>query len=160
VCEFSGIEVDDGGPSLFAQSSRRNIQVWSMAELRSGREKEHEEGKQGAEFSAFPYTPYAEQLRYMHEAYASAKVHNSDPVSLTAYRLLAHALPSALQDGNVAVLESPTGTGKTLSILVGVLSWLEEHIDSGLGSASSDPSGAFNFFRNATALSRHRSPHR
>ena len=91
MCEVRGIEADDGGPRLFTQGSRQNIQVWSMAELRSGGEKEHEEGKQRAEFSAFPYTPYAEQLRYMHEAYASAKVHNSDPVSLTAYRLLAHA---------------------------------------------------------------------
>ncbi|CAH9088546.1 unnamed protein product, partial [Cuscuta europaea] len=52
------------------------------------------------EFPAFPYKPYPIQLDFMNALYQS------------------------LQDGGIAILESPTGTGKTLSIICSALQWL------------------------------------
>ncbi|MCD7457171.1 hypothetical protein HAX54_034377 [Datura stramonium] len=52
------------------------------------------------EFPAFPYEPYSIQLDFMSALYQS------------------------LNKGGVAMLESPTGTGKTLSIICSALQWL------------------------------------
>ncbi|RAL44089.1 hypothetical protein DM860_015010 [Cuscuta australis] len=52
------------------------------------------------EFPAFPYKPYPIQLDFMNALYRS------------------------LQNGGIAILESPTGTGKTLSIICSALQWL------------------------------------
>lgn len=52
----------------------------------------------------FPFTPYEIQLRFM------------------------EALYSTLDDGKIGIFESPTGTGKSLSIICGALKWLEDHI--------------------------------
>jgi chromosome transmission fidelity protein 1 len=54
------------------------------------------------EFPAFPYAPYSIQLDFM------------------------RALHSALGRGGVGLFESPTGTGKTLSLICGTLHWLED----------------------------------
>jgi chromosome transmission fidelity protein 1 len=53
-------------------------------------------------FPAFPFPPYPIQLAFMRELYA------------------------ALERGQVALLESPTGTGKTLSVICSALAWLED----------------------------------
>ncbi|XP_042475698.1 ATP-dependent DNA helicase DDX11 isoform X2 [Macadamia integrifolia] len=53
-----------------------------------------------AKFSAFPFKPYGIQLDFM------------------------KALYSSLDKGGVAMLESPTGTGKTLSIICSALQWI------------------------------------
>uniref|UniRef100_A0A8D0FBY3 ATP-dependent DNA helicase DDX11 n=1 Tax=Strix occidentalis caurina TaxID=311401 RepID=A0A8D0FBY3_STROC len=50
----------------------------------------------------FPYTPYLIQERFM------------------------AALYSALEAGRVGIFESPTGTGKSLSLICGALSWLRD----------------------------------
>ncbi|NXS55263.1 DDX11 helicase, partial [Brachypteracias leptosomus] len=50
----------------------------------------------------FPYTPYPIQERFMAELY------------------------SALEAGRVGIFESPTGTGKSLSLICGALSWLRD----------------------------------
>ncbi|KZF21810.1 ATP-dependent RNA helicase CHL1 [Xylona heveae TC161] len=50
-----------------------------------------------------PYTPYEIQLQFMNAVY------------------------SCLEDGKVAILESPTGTGKSLSLICGSLTWLRNH---------------------------------
>ncbi|KZS97147.1 DNA repair helicase [Sistotremastrum niveocremeum HHB9708] len=55
-----------------------------------------------SEFPSFPFTPYDIQLDLM------------------------KALYCAIEERKVAVIESPTGTGKTLSLLVGALSWLSD----------------------------------
>ncbi|KAJ7527554.1 hypothetical protein O6H91_16G060900 [Diphasiastrum complanatum] len=55
------------------------------------------------EFPAFPFKPYPIQLHFMTAVY------------------------NALQKGGVAVVESPTGTGKTLSLICSVLQWLQDH---------------------------------
>ncbi|KAF5187137.1 Atp-dependent dna helicase chl1 [Thalictrum thalictroides] len=51
-------------------------------------------------FSAFPYKPYSIQIDFMKAFY------------------------QALNKGGVAMLESPTGTGKTLSIICSGLQWI------------------------------------
>ncbi|CAE6460949.1 unnamed protein product [Rhizoctonia solani] len=54
-------------------------------------------------FPAFPFQPYGIQLELMKSLYA------------------------ALEDRKVAVLESPTGTGKSLSLLCGAMTWLRDN---------------------------------
>ncbi|KAF8400786.1 hypothetical protein HHK36_014088 [Tetracentron sinense] len=51
-------------------------------------------------FSAFPFEPYSIQIDFMNALYRS------------------------LNKGGIAMLESPTGTGKTLSIICSVLQWV------------------------------------
>ncbi|XP_075945141.1 ATP-dependent DNA helicase DDX11 [Anarhichas minor] len=51
----------------------------------------------------FPYQPYNIQEQFM------------------------QALYSALDQGKVGIFESPTGTGKSLSLICGALSWLRDH---------------------------------
>ncbi|XP_024859455.1 ATP-dependent DNA helicase DDX11 isoform X2 [Kryptolebias marmoratus] len=51
----------------------------------------------------FPYQPYDIQERFM------------------------QALYNALDQGKVGIFESPTGTGKSLSLICGALSWLTDH---------------------------------
>ncbi|KAH9864702.1 hypothetical protein J1614_010638 [Plenodomus biglobosus] len=50
-----------------------------------------------------PYTPYDIQNEFMHAVYA------------------------CLEDGKVGIFESPTGTGKSLSLICGSLTWLRDH---------------------------------
>ncbi|KAI9735876.1 MAG: ATP-dependent DNA helicase chl1 [Cirrosporium novae-zelandiae] len=50
-----------------------------------------------------PYTPYEIQLEFMKNVY------------------------DCIEDGKVAILESPTGTGKSLSLICGSLTWLRDH---------------------------------
>ena len=54
-------------------------------------------------FPAFPYEPYPIQLDLM------------------------RGLCKVLERGGIGVFESPTGTGKTLSVLCSALQWLEDH---------------------------------
>lgn len=53
----------------------------------------------------FPHKPYRTQLK------------------------IAHTLYTTLKDGvnKVVIVESPTGTGKTYALLVGVLAWLHKN---------------------------------
>eukprot|EP00249_Psilotum_nudum_P031007 c44383_g1_i1 orf=3-566(-) len=67
---------------------------------------------QRREFPAFPFEPYPIQVELMTAVY------------------------TALQKGGVAVVESPTGTGKTLSLICSVLQWLQDE----RSSSKSDPS--------------------
>ncbi|BDA42655.1 ATP-dependent DNA helicase DDX11 [Coccomyxa sp. Obi] len=55
-----------------------------------------------AEFPAFPYEPYSVQRDFMQHLY------------------------SLLETGGVGLFESPTGTGKTLSLICSTLQWLED----------------------------------
>ncbi|XP_024543669.1 ATP-dependent DNA helicase DDX11 [Selaginella moellendorffii] len=67
------------------------------------------------EFPAFPFQPYAIQLQLMRAVYG------------------------ALEKGGVAIVESPTGTGKTLSLICSVLQWLEDRgSDSSRGGDDKD----------------------
>jgi chromosome transmission fidelity protein 1 len=50
-----------------------------------------------------PFQPYDIQLQFMKDLYA------------------------AIEDGNVGIFESPTGTGKSLSLICGSLTWLRDH---------------------------------
>ncbi|KAG9119952.1 ATP-dependent DNA helicase chl1, partial [Ceratobasidium sp. 392] len=54
-------------------------------------------------FSAFPFQPYDIQLELMKNVY------------------------TALEDRKIAILESPTGTGKSLSLLCGSMTWLRDN---------------------------------
>ncbi|KAG0566399.1 hypothetical protein M758_7G058100 [Ceratodon purpureus] len=54
------------------------------------------------QFPAFPFQPYPIQQQFMSAVYR------------------------ALQKGGVAIVESPTGTGKTLSLICSTLQWLED----------------------------------
>ncbi|XP_065186759.1 ATP-dependent DNA helicase DDX11-like isoform X1 [Sycon ciliatum] len=55
----------------------------------------------GKRFS-FPFTPYDVQLRFMSDLYRT------------------------LDEGKIGIFESPTGTGKSLSLICGALTWLKE----------------------------------
>uniref|UniRef100_A0A8C7RUQ2 ATP-dependent DNA helicase DDX11 n=1 Tax=Oncorhynchus mykiss TaxID=8022 RepID=A0A8C7RUQ2_ONCMY len=57
----------------------------------------------GAPHFPFPYQPYPIQEQFM------------------------QALYGALEHGKVGIFESPTGTGKSLSLICGALSWLRDH---------------------------------
>jgi len=50
-----------------------------------------------------PYKPYEIQLRFMENLY------------------------HCIESGNVAIFESPTGTGKSLSLICASLTWLRDH---------------------------------
>ena len=50
-----------------------------------------------------PYDPYDIQLQFMNSLY------------------------KCIEDGKVAVFESPTGTGKSLSLICGSVTWLRDH---------------------------------
>ncbi|KAJ4888446.1 RAD3-like DNA-binding helicase protein [Raphanus sativus] len=65
------------------------------------------------EFAAFPYTPYSIQTDFM------------------------NALFRFLDKGGVSMLESPTGTGKSLSIICSALQWLVDRKQKKVNSGSS-----------------------
>ena len=70
------------------------------------------------DFPAFPFEPYPIQLDLMRGLYRT------------------------LERGGIGVFESPTGTGKTLSVLCSALQWLEDHrrrMERGEGGANGDP---------------------
>ncbi|CAH8392447.1 unnamed protein product [Eruca vesicaria subsp. sativa] len=67
---------------------------------------------QKQEFSAFPYDPYSIQTDFM------------------------NALYRFLDKGGVSMLESPTGTGKSLSIICSALQWLIDRKERGNNSGS------------------------
>lgn len=50
-----------------------------------------------------PYTPYSIQLDFMQEVY------------------------TVLETSSIGIFESPTGTGKTLSLICGSMTWLRRH---------------------------------
>lgn len=52
-----------------------------------------------------PFTPYDVQLDFMRRLY------------------------TVLDSSAIGVFESPTGTGKTLSLICGSMTWLRDHID-------------------------------
>ncbi|KAL4152190.1 hypothetical protein PRNP1_009124 [Phytophthora ramorum] len=57
------------------------------------------------EFFSFPYTPYSIQLDLMHQLWET------------------------LEQGHCGIFESPTGTGKSISLICGALTWLTRHTD-------------------------------
>ncbi|GLD91604.1 hypothetical protein PINS_up000137 [Pythium insidiosum] len=57
------------------------------------------------EFFSFPYEPYAIQLDLMRQLWAT------------------------IDAGHVGIFESPTGTGKSMSLICGALTWLVKHTD-------------------------------
>ncbi|KAM5579028.1 hypothetical protein ABKV19_009028 [Rosa sericea] len=63
-------------------------------------EEENQNGEAPPKFPAFPYRPYAIQIDFMNALYHS------------------------LNQGGLSMLESPTGTGKTLSIICSALQWV------------------------------------
>ena len=63
---------------------------------------------------AFPFAPYDIQAQFMRYA---AKIPSS--VVILYFR----ALFSCLEAGQLGIFESPTGTGKSLSLICGALTW-------------------------------------
>ncbi|CAL2245522.1 unnamed protein product [Prunus armeniaca] len=63
-------------------------------------EEKKEKGEEAPNFPAFPYKPYTIQIDFMNALYHS------------------------LNKGGLSMLESPTGTGKTLSIICSALQWV------------------------------------
>ncbi|GJN35759.1 hypothetical protein PR202_gb24563 [Eleusine coracana subsp. coracana] len=72
------------------------------------------------DFPAFPFTPYPIQRDFMSFLYGAI---SSGP-------------------GSLALLESPTGTGKTLSIICSALQWLVDHRAAAADPARAQPRGA------------------
>ncbi|CAM6122599.1 unnamed protein product [Calypogeia fissa] len=68
-----------------------------------GDDERIEENGRAVHFPAFPFQPYPIQLEFMRAVY------------------------EAIQKGGVAIVESPTGTGKTLSLICSALQWLMDH---------------------------------
>ena len=61
-----------------------------------------------------PYQPYSIQLQFMRDLYKT------------------------INDGKVGIFESPTGTGKSLSLICGSLTWLRDHKRRALDGAAED----------------------
>ncbi|KUF97131.1 Drug/Metabolite Transporter (DMT) Superfamily [Phytophthora nicotianae] len=59
----------------------------------------------GGEFFSFPYEPYSIQLDLMRQIWTT------------------------LEQGHCGIFESPTGTGKSISLICGALTWLTKHTD-------------------------------
>lgn len=51
----------------------------------------------------FPFTPYPNQLKFSKELY------------------------KVIDEGNIGIFESPTGTGKSMAMIIGAFSWLEKN---------------------------------
>ncbi|KAK9792715.1 hypothetical protein WJX73_001436 [Symbiochloris irregularis] len=60
----------------------------------------------GRAFPGFPYTPYQIQQDFMTQLYTT------------------------VESRGIGLLESPTGTGKTLSLICSTLQWLQDHIEA------------------------------
>ncbi|KAJ0396188.1 hypothetical protein ATCC90586_004398 [Pythium insidiosum] len=70
------------------------------------------------DFFSFPYEPYGIQLDLMRQLYAT------------------------IDAGHVGIFESPTGTGKSMSLICGALTWLVKHTDEyGLPLSSTESVG-------------------
>ncbi|KAK2971189.1 hypothetical protein RJ640_008613 [Escallonia rubra] len=74
------------------------------------------ERKSDPKFPAFPFKPYSIQIDFMNALYHS------------------------LDKGGIAMLESPTGTGKTLSIICSALQWLVDRKRQEDSETTADPS--------------------
>eukprot|EP00958_Prasinococcus_capsulatus_P017004 scaffold1906_cov403-Prasinococcus_capsulatus_cf.AAC.5 len=83
-------------------SSRKKDKSQEVSHHRNRREQ-NEEDVVVPKFSAFPYQPYQIQEELMRNIYLT------------------------LEHSKVGILESPTGTGKTLSVICSTLEWLRQH---------------------------------
>lgn len=90
--------------------SERGVEIAIASTSAQTREKEKEDIATMT-FPAFPHTPYGIQLDLMRSLYGT------------------------LQRGGIGVFESPTGTGKTLSVLCSALQWLEDEKRSAMQGA-------------------------
>ncbi|KAK9066245.1 hypothetical protein SSX86_013566 [Deinandra increscens subsp. villosa] len=98
----SSLAVSDTG--VFEIPLRLELEIRSKGEVVGGKMSMAEKAEMGEEmeqkFGAFPFKPYSIQIDFM------------------------NALYDSLDKGGIAMLESPTGTGKTLSIICSALQWL------------------------------------
>lgn len=71
-----------------------------------------------------------------------------------------HGVYDVLEKGSVGIFESPTGTGKSLSIICGCMRWLEDHLDEAPeGNNGGDDAGEELAWINEAAMEMRRSQH-
>ncbi|KAK4765276.1 hypothetical protein SAY86_026366 [Trapa natans] len=102
---MAGIEISSGAPNSIRDCEPLSVYCSAVAIGRvSGcfSEKLKMAQRVDRKFPAFPYEPYTIQIDFMDALYKS------------------------LDKGGISILESPTGTGKTLSIICSTLQWLAD----------------------------------
>ncbi len=100
-------------PSGAPPGASRDAPVASTSDPEVGTGAPHVDAIESMTFPAFPHEPYGIQLELMRSLYAT------------------------LRRGGIGVFESPTGTGKTLSVLCSALQWLEDERRANARGASS-----------------------
>ena len=104
-------------PSGAPPGASRDAPVASTSDPEVGTGAPHVDAIESMTFPAFPHEPYGIQLELMRSLYAT------------------------LRRGGIGVFESPTGTGKTLSVLCSALQWLEDERRANARGASSGDAG-------------------